>query len=240
MKRWEERHAHPAAGAAADPKWLPLPRAVPISTVAGAAAGLVSTLATYPFSALSDRLLLQPEVYPSMAAAALTVLRAEGPGGLYRGLAAAMLSKVPAAAAGFYAYEALKRRWLEQWQPADGGRRSLDLLPSLLMGAAAGAVGSTATYPLEVARKRVSMGAAVPAAGGLGYANVVQAVREVARREGLAGLFRGVELEWAKAVPYAAVSFAVYEVAKRVLVAEGEEERGEVKDAPPNQAAVSV
>lgn len=43
-----------------DPKWLPgVSRKVPVSTVAGATAGLASTLVIYPLNTLMDRLLLQ-------------------------------------------------------------------------------------------------------------------------------------------------------------------------------------
>jgi hypothetical protein len=50
-KREEKRHVK-------DPKVLPLPRRIPIATLAGAVAGVTSTLVTYPFQSLSDRLIL--------------------------------------------------------------------------------------------------------------------------------------------------------------------------------------
>lgn len=41
-----------------DPKVLPLPRGVPIATLAGAAAGFTSTFFVYPFQTLADRMVL--------------------------------------------------------------------------------------------------------------------------------------------------------------------------------------
>jgi hypothetical protein len=41
-----------------DPKVLPLPRAIPLATLAGAAAGFTSTFFVYPFMALTDRVVL--------------------------------------------------------------------------------------------------------------------------------------------------------------------------------------
>lgn len=41
-----------------DPKVFPLPRAIPMATLAGAAAGFTSTLFTYPFMVLNDRIVL--------------------------------------------------------------------------------------------------------------------------------------------------------------------------------------
>lgn len=41
-----------------DPKVLPLPRGVPIATLAGAAAGFTSSFFVYPFQTLADRMVL--------------------------------------------------------------------------------------------------------------------------------------------------------------------------------------
>lgn len=41
-----------------DPKVLPLPRRIPLATLAGAAAGFTSTFFVYPFMVLSDRVVL--------------------------------------------------------------------------------------------------------------------------------------------------------------------------------------
>eukprot|EP00246_Nothoceros_aenigmaticus_P004276 TRINITY_DN15762_c0_g1_i1.p1 TRINITY_DN15762_c0_g1~~TRINITY_DN15762_c0_g1_i1.p1 ORF type:complete len:487 (+),score=49.01 TRINITY_DN15762_c0_g1_i1:81-1541(+) len=219
VKRWEERRGRE------DPKWLPLPRSVPISTLAGAAAGVASTLVTYPFSALTDRTVLQPEVYDSLIGSVRTILKQEGVRGLYRGITPALLSQVPSAAATFYSYELLKQKWKEKC-----GIEELELWPSLVVGAAAGAISTTLTYPLEMARKQISMGA-LPLPS-VGYSNMLQALREISSREGFRGLYRGLEVELVKVAPYTAISFAVYELTKRVFVAVGEERRDEVKDDP--------
>ncbi len=50
-KREEKRHMK-------DPNVLPLPRRIPIATLAGAVAGVTSALVTYPFQSLGDRLIL--------------------------------------------------------------------------------------------------------------------------------------------------------------------------------------
>lgn len=41
-----------------DPKVLPLPRGIPLATLAGAAAGFTSTILLYPFKAVNDRIVL--------------------------------------------------------------------------------------------------------------------------------------------------------------------------------------
>lgn len=50
-----------------DPQVLPLPRAIPLATLAGAAAGFASTVATYPFMVLNDRIVLNVSSSHSIA-----------------------------------------------------------------------------------------------------------------------------------------------------------------------------
>lgn len=138
---------------------------------------------------------------------------------------------IPSAAASFYTYESLKEQYLQE-----KGKLELDTWASLSIGAAAGAVATTLTYPLEVARKQISFSAlpssAVNVGGNIQYNNIFQSLKGIVEREGLGGLYRGLPIEYIQIVPFTALSFAVYEVAKRAFVAVNEERRDEVKDGP--------
>ncbi|XP_024533448.1 adenine nucleotide transporter BT1, chloroplastic/mitochondrial-like [Selaginella moellendorffii] len=216
VKRSEERrHTR-------DPKVVPLlPREVSISTLSGALSAVTSLLTTYPFNTIQDRLMLQPEDYSSTFSAFGKVLREEGVRGLYTGLGPELLRMVPSAAAEFYAYEALKSKFL------DPATKNIGVVASLAIGAAAGALSTTLTYPLELARKELSL-SAVPNTA-LHFSSTWDVLRAVSAREGFRGLYRGLELDLLQIVPPTAVSFAVYEVMKRVLIAVAEEKRNEVK-----------
>jgi solute carrier family 25 phosphate transporter 23/24/25/41 len=217
-KREEKRHTK-------DPKVLPLPRRIPIATLAGAVAGVTSALVTYPFQSLGDRLILNAEAYKGLTDALVKVGRTEGWSEIFRGITPTLLRMAPSAAASFYTYETLKERYLRS-----KGKRDLDTWASLSIGAIAGAVASTLTYPLQVAQKEINMSAIPTEAVGMNYQNVFEALRGIVKKEGIGGLYRGLPIELVEIVPYTALSFAVYEAAKRVLLAVNEERRDQVKD----------
>ncbi|MCO5564901.1 hypothetical protein L7F22_018569 [Adiantum nelumboides] len=219
-----------------DPKWLPgVSKKVQVSTVAGATAGLASTLLVYPFNSVMDRLLLQPSEYSSLWGSMAKVIKAEGISELYRGIIPALITMIPQAAASFYTYENVKNRLNERAKHQK--RTSKDYFgtsaASIAAGAAAGLVASALTYPLEVARKQISMSVLPQGTVGIGgamtYNNLPQALIGIAQREGIGGLYRGFVVQACQIIPMTAISFAMYEVAKRALVAEHEERRDEVK-----------
>lgn len=106
-------------------------------------------------------------------------------------------------------------------------------MESLSIGAIAGLVSTLTTYPLELARKEINMSLLPMSAtrtGGFGkYNNMGQALRGIVRSGGFAGLYRGVLASALEVVPSTAISFMVYEAAKRALIAEKHEEPEEVK-----------
>ncbi|CAK9232829.1 unnamed protein product [Sphagnum troendelagicum] len=217
-KREEKRHMK-------DPNVLPLPRRIPIATLAGAVAGVTSALVTYPFQSLGDRLILNAEAYKGLTDALMKVGRTEGWSEIFRGITPTLLRMVPSAAASFYTYETLKDRYLRS-----KGKRALDTWASLSIGAVAGAVASTLTYPLQVAQKEINMSAIPKEAVGMNYQNVFEALSGIVKKEGIGGLYRGLPIEFVEIVPYTALSFAVYEAAKRILLAVDEERQDQVKD----------
>lgn len=174
---------------------------------------------------------LQSEAYKGFGDAFTKTLKNEGLQGLMRGITPALIQKVPNAAASFYTYETLKDQYLRE-----KGKKDLDNWASLTIGAAAAAVGTTLTYPLEVARREISLSAlpkgAVHVGRNLQYTNVLQALKGIVKNEGIGALYRGLPIEYVEIVPMTAVTFAVYEAAKRVFIAIDEERRDEVKGGP--------
>ncbi|GLJ45205.1 hypothetical protein SUGI_0951510 [Cryptomeria japonica] len=221
VKRWEERKV------GKDMKWLPaLPRDVSVATVAGAAAAFTSTLLTYPLNTVGDRMFLKGEEYKSMSSAVVKIIRKEGVTELYRGLVPKLVSMVPEGAAGFYTYETLRKWYTENWGEEIG------VLPSLLFGAAAGAVSTTLTYPLDNIRTMMSMRELPTGGKALAqHGSMLKTLKEIVRKEGvgLRGLYRGVGLRYAEIIPVTALSFMTYEIAKRILIARHKEEPHEYK-----------
>lgn len=185
---------------------------LPASFIAGAVAGVSSTLLTYPLELLKTRLTVN-EDYKNLFDAVTKIVQAEGPGGLYKGLTPSVMGVVPYAASNYFAYDTLRNAYKKAFKKEEIGN-----VMTLLIGSAAGAISSTATYPLEVARKQMQAGAI----NGRQCHNMIQALTSIVEKEGMAGLYRGLGPSCMKLVPAAGISFMCYEACKRIL-AESEE-----------------
>ena len=84
----------------------------------------------------------------------------------------------------------------------------------LLAGGFAGLISQTASYPLEVIRRRMQVGGAVGDGHRLGMAETSV---KVWREAGFKGFWVGLTIGYVKVVPMVAVSFFVYERMKVVL-----------------------
>lgn len=110
--------------------------------------------------------------------------------------------QVPYVGLNFAVYESLKDWILKhpQWQPDDGA--DLHVLTKLGCGAAAGTVGQTVAYPLDVIRRRLQMvgwKSASPIITPDGqvkqpmqYTGMVDAFRKTVKYEGVGALYKGL------------------------------------------------
>ncbi len=173
---------------------------------AGAGAGALATVATYPLDVLRARLALAgadaaaagaPAAAAPGLAAGVRALAAAGPRAAFRGLGPTLAGIVPYSGVTWLAYGTLRER-------ADAGAGTSQLT-TLAAGALAGLVGQSATYPLDIARRRMQVGGAAGAGGAA--AVLARAVRA----EGAAVLFKGLSLNWLKGPMATAVSFAAFD-----------------------------
>ncbi|KAI7842381.1 hypothetical protein COHA_004020 [Chlorella ohadii] len=216
LRRWNRKHSNE----------LHVPDAM-VASVAGGLAGVCALVAVHPLEAIRTRqaLGLRGNFVQAMA----DVARTEGVPALYKArarwqhcCAASLLDGRPSAmqicagldvsVAGVLPYAAIR---LASYDAAKGvwrrstGRKDIDPQAALLFGALAGVVSATATYPLEVLRRRMMAGASQP--------HVVSLLREMLRHEGPGALFNGVTLTLVKQAPTMAITFAAYEMAKQFL-----------------------
>ncbi|CAK9169636.1 unnamed protein product [Ilex paraguariensis] len=183
---------------------------IPASLVAGACAGISSTLVTYPLELLKTRLTIERGVYDGLFDAFIKILREGGPGELYRGLTPSLIGVIPYAATNYFAYDTLRKSYRKVFKQEKIGN-----IETLLIGSAAGAISSSATFPLEVARKHMQVGAL---SGRRVYKNVLHALTSILEQEGIQGLYKGLGPSCMKLVPAAGISFMCYEACKRILV----------------------
>eukprot|EP00897_Mesotaenium_endlicherianum_P005063 jgi/Mesen1/4585/ME000232S03836 len=101
--------------------------------------------------------------------------------------------QVPYVGLNFAVYETLKDMVAKQ-QPGGGGQANeLSVLTKLACGAAAGTVGQTVAYPLDVVRRRLQMvGWKDAVHGTTAYSGMLDAFSKTVKNEGVSALYRGL------------------------------------------------
>ena len=179
--------------------------------VQGLASGIGTALGTclrIPNEVLKQR--LQAGQYPNVGVAVRSVLRSEGPRGLFRGSGVTLAREIPLFVVGMVAYEQLKKG-------ARGSKaRELAAWEYIVLGTLAGAIAGVATTPSDVLKTRI-MTADPTVTRGVG-----QVITDLVTKEGPLALFKGA---WARAVwiaPMGAMNFSGYELAKLALIESGD------------------
>ncbi|KAJ7950246.1 Mitochondrial substrate carrier family protein [Quillaja saponaria] len=180
--------------------------------VAGGLAGITAATATYPLDLVRTRLAAQTNAiyYRGILHAFNTICRDEGFLGLYKGLGATLLGVGPSIAISFSVYEGLRSFWQSQ-RPNDS-----TIAVSLACGSLSGIASSTATFPLDLVRRRMQL------EGAGGRARVYNTglfgtFGHILRNEGLRGIYRGILPEYYKVVPSVGIVFMTYETLKMLL-----------------------
>ena len=169
---------------------------------------MIACTLTYPLDLVRTRLAAQTTVkhYNGLFHALYTIAKDEGVTGLYRGLPPTLVGVGPNLAINFAAYETFRKLASEH----DVGVPSS--VVSLLCGSSAAVVSATATYPLDLVRRRLQMRCARDRGQGF-----VLVMRSIWASEGLAGFYRGIIPEYAKVVPGVSITYASYELMKRSI-----------------------
>ncbi|PRQ51870.1 putative mitochondrial carrier protein [Rosa chinensis] len=177
--------------------------------VAGAAAGIASTLVCHPLEVLKDRLTVCPEAYPSIGVAICKIYKEGGIASCYSGLSPTLIGMLPYSTCYYFMYEKIKKSYCLTKK-----KESLSRPEMLLVGALAGFTASTISFPLEVARKRLMVGAMQ----GKCPPHMAAALSEVIREEGLLGLYRGWGASCLKVMPSSGITWMFYEAWKDILL----------------------
>ena len=126
--------------------------------LAGSLAGVTGQTLTYPLDrARAVMAVTRIGEYKNLTDVFRRTVRNEGVRSLYRGFVPTILGVIPYAGTSFFTYEQLKAFWiaralqedpgLDNPQPSAGQR--------LCSGALAGLLGQTASYPLDIVRRRM-------------------------------------------------------------------------------------
>ncbi|CAN1304002.1 Mitochondrial substrate carrier family protein B [Linum perenne] len=187
----------------------------------GGLAGISAASATYPLDLVRTRLAAQRDTiyYRGIWDSFRTICKEEGYLGLYKGVGPTLLGVGPNLAIGFCVYESLKSFWeSRRLAPGNNNVRPNDstTMVSLSCGSLSGVAASTATFPIDLVRRRMQLegagGKARVYTGGL-----LGTFRHIIKNEGLLGLYRGILPEYYKVVPGVAIVFMTYETLKIAL-----------------------
>ncbi|RMZ89626.1 hypothetical protein DV736_g3162, partial [Chaetothyriales sp. CBS 134916] len=187
------------------------------SFVAGAGAGAIATTVTYPMDLLRTRFAAQgtERIYSGLVAACRDIVRDEGMRGYFRGLSAAVGSIVPYMGLFFSSYEI--------FHEAIGGATLPFGSGDAVAGVMASIVAKSATFPLDLIRKRLQIQGPtrqryihtnIPV-----YKGVWRGLFAIWRKEGVRGWYRGLTVSLVKAAPASAVTMYVYERTLHALMA---------------------
>lgn len=85
----------------------------------------------------------------------------------------------------------------------------------LAFGACAGLIGQSASYPLDVVRRRMQTAGVT----GWSYATILGTMRAIAAQEGLVrGLYKGLSMNWLKGPVAVGVSFTTFDLTHNLLL----------------------
>lgn len=185
--------------------------------MAGATAGMIARFIIAPLDVVKIRLQLQTHslsdplshrnihggpIYKGTIPTIKTILANEGLTGLWKGNVPAELMYICYSAIQFTTY-----RSVTQLLHSTIGEGTIpNAAESFVSGAAAGAVATATTYPLDLLRTRFAAQGTEKV-----YTSLWKAVVDIGRDEGYRGFFRGLGPGLGQIVPYMGVFFAVYE-----------------------------
>ena len=177
------------------------------SFVAGSLAGIVSTTFTYPLDLARARMAVtHKERYNSLKAVFQKTIAEEGFLTLYKGYTPTVLGVIPYAGTSFFTYETLKRLHSD----FVNATREPNPWERMLFGAIAGLVGQSASYPLDIIRRRMQT--------RLEYKRVRDTFTKVYSEEGIVkGLYKGLSLNWVKGPIAVGISFTTYDLINHFL-----------------------
>ncbi|XP_072756359.1 calcium-binding mitochondrial carrier protein SCaMC-2-A isoform X4 [Anoplolepis gracilipes] len=177
---------------------------------AGSMAGGISQSAIYPLEVLKTRLALRKTgEFDGMVDAAKKIYRQGGLKSFYRGYVPNLIGILPYAGIDLAVYETLKNSYLrthdKKEQPA--------FWVLLLCGTASSTAGQVCSYPLALVRTRLQAEIAPDRSPN----TMTGIFKDILKREGIRGLYRGLTPNFLKVAPAVSISYVVYEHFRQAL-----------------------
>ncbi|PRP80668.1 mitochondrial substrate carrier family protein, partial [Planoprotostelium fungivorum] len=201
---WAKKNLQSTVGDEKKSSWVHL--------ISGAWADICGSLVWVPMDVVKQRLQIQQNKeakYRGSWHALKTIIREEGPLGLYRGFLPAIATFGPFVAIYFTVYEQLKRAAKDITNSKDV--RDIPFWSQLISGAAAGAFSAAITCPMDVIKTRVQVSKKD------GHNGAWKILQRTMREEGVRAFTRGMGARILWIAPGTAVTIALYEQFRRAL-----------------------
>ncbi|KAK9339058.1 mitochondrial carrier domain-containing protein [Lipomyces starkeyi] len=210
--------------------------------LSGSLAGVTSVFFTYPLELIRVRLayetrkdqrasfvrickqiLNEGKPAPSSTSPGRWIWNWRGLHNFYRGFSPTVLGMLPYAGVSFWTHDTIhdifRSQLLAPYAVADGSASSdrhvpLTVWAQLTAGGLAGMVSQTASYPLEVVRRRMQVGGTLKEKK---FPGIWTTARVIWLEHGFRGFFVGLTIGYIKVIPMVSCSFFVYERMKIVL-----------------------
>lgn len=186
-------------------------RAVWVRFLSGAMAGATSTTFTYPLDLMracfAARSSSRQTRFPSYRVAFRDATKHHGFLSLYSGLFPTLAGIMPYAGCSFACFETIKY-YIVKWNHLKSDRE-IPPWQRLVAGGLSGLLAQSATYPLDIVRRRMQV---TPGR----YKGIAAALATIYREEGLRqGLYKGLAMNWIKGPIATGTSFTVNDLVKR-------------------------
>jgi len=176
---------------------------------AGSMAGAAAQTAIYPMEVIKTRLaVMKTGQYKGMLDCGLKIFQREGPKALYRGYLPNILGIIPYAGIDLTIYETIKNWYMKQ----NPTKQDPGVFVLLGCGTVSSTCGQLTSYPLALVRTRLQAAATDDAKKGF-----VSLAKNIVKREGFFGLYRGLAPNFLKVLPAVSISYVVYERSKSKL-----------------------
>nr|XP_019936163.1 PREDICTED: mitochondrial coenzyme A transporter SLC25A42-like [Paralichthys olivaceus] len=179
--------------------------------LAGSLAGTTAAMLTYPLDMVRARMAVTArEMYCNIMHVFVRISQEEGVKTLYRGFTPTILGVIPYAGITFFTYETLKKLHTEKTK-----RSQPYPYERLAFGACAGLIGQSASYPLDVVRRRMQTAGVT----GSSYSTILGTMRAIITQEGVIhGLYKGLSMNWLKGPIAVGISFTTFDITHSLLL----------------------
>ncbi|CAM6104781.1 unnamed protein product [Calypogeia fissa] len=171
--------------------------------VAGACAGMTSTLVTYPLDTLRLRMAVDP-TSKTMSQVIVNMMKHEGLSSFYCGLGPSLLGIAPYIALNFCVFDLVKNSLPEEVRKRPEA--------SLLTALASATFATAMCYPLDTVRRQLQM-------KGTPFKSVADAIPGIIARDGFLGLYRGFLPNALKNLPSSSIRLTTFDAAKNLISA---------------------